>query len=367
MLGSRFRAPRLITMSSPFPIRDIGGIDESLDKNERIVRSPDTMKILKIGRNGIGCSVLFLGLASTPLLTAVERPAELDEKPHQLKNEPAEAPAGAPQPEKKIAIVEAIPGQEEQAAEVVPYLGVGSTPVDELVSEHLGIDHGVVIQQVHQGSGAFKAGLQKNDILLSFDGQKISTPLDLRDAVQNRQVGDEVAVDLIRRGQKQEQKVVLEQRPAGLPGVPRGMRGLGQLQQVWPGAGEIPAEAQEQIERLRNMIDQEFDGVGLGLKLNELFQGELPKGDGQIDLDMNTESSVTWSDGEGSITMNMKDGQTEVKVRDNSGEIVYEGPWETPQDKAAVDPEIRERIENMGVQRQGNQLKFWMEGLPGGR
>ena len=35
-------------------------------------------------------------------------------------------------------------------------------------------------------------------------------------------------------------------------------------------------------------------------------------------------------------------------------------------DKAVVDPEVRERIENMGVQKQGNQLKFWMEGLPGG-
>ncbi|WP_411845774.1 PDZ domain-containing protein [Roseibacillus persicicus] len=325
------------------------------------------MKMMKIGTNKIGCSILFLGLASSPLLTAVERPAELDEKPHQLKNEAAPLPAPEPQPEKKIAVVEAIPGEKEQAQDVIPYLGIGSTPVDELVSGHLGIDHGVVIQQVHQGSGAAKAGLQKNDILLSFDGRKISTPLDLRDAVQGREVGDEVAVSLIRKGKEQEQKVVLEERPAGLPGIPRGVRGLGQLQQVWPGDGEIPAEAQEQIERFRNMIDQEFDGVALGLKLNELFHGNLPEGDGQIDLDMNTESSVTWSDGDGTITMNMKNGQTEVKVRNNAGDVVYEGPWETPQDKEAVDPEIRERIENMGVQRQGNQLKFWMEGLPGGR
>lgn len=322
---------------------------------------------MKIGINKIGCSVLFLGLASSPLLTAVERPAELDEKPHQLKDEAAQVPDPKPQPEKKIAVVEAIPGEEEPAQDVIPYLGIGSTPVDELVSGHLGIDHGVVIQQVHQGSGAAKAGLQKNDILLSFDGRKISTPLDLRDAVQGREVGDEVAVSLIRKGKEQEQKVVLEERPAGLPGIPRGVRGLGQLQQVWPGGGEIPAEAQEQLERFRNMIDEEFDGVALGLKLNELFQGNLPEGDGQIDLDMNTESSVTWSDGDGTITMNMKNGQTEVKVRDNTGDIVYEGPWETPQDKEAVDPKIRERIENMGVQRQGNQLKFWMEGLPGGR
>ena len=54
-----------------------------------------------------------------------------------------------------------------------------------------------------------------------------------------------------------------------------------------------------------------------------------------------------------------------IRDSDNNGDVVYEGPWETAQDKAAVDPEVRDRIENMGVQHNGNQLKFWMEGLPG--
>lgn len=338
------------------------------------------MKTMKIGINGISRSVLFLGLASAPfasLALAVERPVELDEKPLQLKSKPAaiepiEAQdAEAWQVEKKIGIVEAVP-QEVGAA--VPYLGVGSTPVDELLSGHLGIAHGVVIQQVHEGSGAFKAGLEKNDILLSFDGQDIKTPLDLRDAVRNCKVGEEVIVDLMRKGKKEEKVVLLEKRPAGLPGfVPRGQQrgigqlGIGQLRQLWPDDGGIGNGAKEQLEQLRNLIDEEFNGVGLGLRLNEMLEGELPDGDGQIDIDINAESSVTWSDGQGTITMKMKDGQTEVKVRDNNGELVYDGPWETPQDKAAVEPEIRDRIENMGVKKHGNQLKFWMEGLPGGR
>lgn len=320
---------------------------------------------MKNSRSGICSSVLLFGLAAAPVVFAVERPAELDERPHQLRNtsaaiEPVDEEAAQNWPEKKIAIVEAVPGQVEKAAAVVPYLGIGSTPVDALLSGHLGIEHGVVIQQVYQGSGAAKAGLLKNDILLSFDGREITTPLDLRDAVQNCQVGDEVAVDLIRKGQKREEVVMLEERPEGLPGfVPPGRRGMGQLRQVWPNG------AHEQMDRLRDMIDEEFNGIGLGLKLNEMLEGGLPDGDGQIDIDMNAESSVTWSDGHGTITMKMKDGQTEVLVRGNNGEVVYDGPWETPQDKAAVDPAVRERIETMGVKKQGNQLKFWMEGLPG--
>ena len=335
-------------------------------------------------------SVLFAGLVSAPFAMAVERPADLDEKPHQLKAHPeaikpvAEKEAENWLQENKVAVKEAIPEQMPQqlleqnpeqmpvqpAANVIPYLGVGSTPIDELLSGHLGVDHGVVVQQVHEGSGAFKAGLRKNDILMSFDGKQIASPLDLRDAVKARQVGDEVVVEFIRGGEKQKNQVVLESRPQGLPNfVPEGLRGMGNLQQVWPGVAEMPLEAQEQIEKLRNMMEaQRFDGdAGLGLKLNQLLEGNLPNGEGQIDLDVDARSSVTWSDGEGSITMNMRKGQSEVQVRDNNGDVVFEGPWETDQDKAAVDPVIRERIENMGVQRQGNQLKFFMEGLPGGR
>ena len=335
--------------------------------------------------NGISKSVLFVGLAAAPFATGVERPVDLDEKPHQLKRLPSriepldEEQARNWQPRKRLPIVDAIPeerGVEEEApqqlaAPVVPYLGVGSTPIDELLSGHLGVDHGVVVQQVHEGSGAFKAGLLRNDIILSFDGRKISSPLDLRDAVRSREVGDQVAVKLIRKGKPQQEQVVLETRPQGLPGfVPQGLRGVGRLQPglqpVWPGGGGIPQDAQEGIDRLRKMFDEEFNDFGLGLKLNQLLDGGMPQGDGQIDLNVDAHSSVTWSDGQGSITMNMREGQTEVKVRDNHGGVVFEGPWDTPQDKAAVEPEIRDRIENMGVQRKGNQLKFWMEGLPGG-
>ena len=334
------------------------------------------MKTNKNGRSRICSSALFIGFAIAPALFAVERPAELNETPHQLRSEagsiqPLDEEAVNNWPEKKIAVVEAVPGQEEQVEAKVPYLGIGSTEIGELLSGHLGVDHGVVVQQVHQGSGAAKAGLQKNDILLSFDGRQISTPLDLRDAVRECQVGDEVAVDLIRKGQKVEELVTLEKRPDGLPGFVPGKRneprrgGMGQLRQVWPGAEEFPDGAREQMDRLRNMIDEEFNGIGLGLKLNEMLQGDLPDGDGQVDIDMNAESSVTWSDGQGTITMKMKDGQTEVLVRDNKGDVVYDGPWETDQDKAAVDSKVRERIENMGVQKQGNQLQLWMEGLPG--
>jgi hypothetical protein len=61
-----------------------------------------------------------------------------------------------------------------------------------------------------------------------------------------------------------------------------------------------------------------------------------------------------------------QNGDTKVTVRDRKGNVSYRGPWNNEEDKAAVEPAIRERIENMGVSRRGNELKFWM-GQPGGR
>lgn len=317
------------------------------------------MKRLKTCSLNLRNSVVALGIGSASVATAVERPADLDEKTPQHVEIPL-----APERPAQAQNAEVMPQVGGEAADHVPYLGVGSVAIDEVLAEHLGLDHGVVVRQVHEGSGAFKAGLQPKDILLSFAGRELRSPLDLRDAVSKCAVGDEIELSLLRKGKEEKQAVVLAERPLGLPGIgPRG-----RMQQFWPGAEGMPAaDAFEQIEQLRGMLDEQFNGARLGLKLNDIFKGNFADEDGNMGFEFNAESSVTWADNEGDITMKMKDGQSEVKVRDREGKIVFEGPWDTPQDKAAVDPEIRRRIENMGVERQGNQFKFRMEGLPQGR
>ncbi len=329
------------------------------------------MKTYQTGGRKRGLTLILLGLTVVSHTWAVERPGELDEQVPHLKGasiEPLTEEEVKALAEEKVPVIEAVPSPQLAEPVVIPYLGVGSMPLDDLLLDHLSLEHGVTIQKVHEGSGAAKAGLKKNDILLNFDGRAISSPLDLRDAVRDCKVGDEVLVEFLRSGQKREEIVQLEQRPTGLPGtVPqkRGVGGIGGIQQLWPGGGQTPRDVREQMEQLRNLLDREFNDVGLGLKLNGMLDGNVPNGNGQIDFDMNAESSVTWSDAQGTITMRMKNGRTEVTVRDNNGEIVYNGPWETTADKSAVDPSVRDRIENMGVQQSGNKLKFFMEGLPG--
>ena len=50
-------------------------------------------------------------------------------------------------------------------------------------------------------------------------------------------------------------------------------------------------------------------------------------------------------DDEGSVTIRTINGNKEVIVKDKSGKALFEGPYQTEQDKAAVPEEFRQRIE----------------------
>ncbi len=60
---------------------------------------------------------------------------------------------------------------------------------------------GVVVNGIVSGSGAEKAGLQENDIMLSINGVKIVTTSDLHDELGQYQPNDVVVIDLERNGE----------------------------------------------------------------------------------------------------------------------------------------------------------------------
>ncbi|MEM9080661.1 MAG: PDZ domain-containing protein [Verrucomicrobiota bacterium] len=312
-------------------------------------------------KNGL-IYALVVGSGAGQWIFGVERPASLDDEMPELKEIPRQA-EGAPfeVEEKRVELKQAAVEVEGR-----PFLGVGSLTIDETLALHLGLEHGVVVKTVHPQSGAAIAGLQEHDILLEFEGEAIDSPTNLRDRIQDCVVGEEVTVGLVRKGQKEERVVTLGARPKGVPGIDaiqERNRGLGGLQQIWPQpGGDFGENAREEVKRLRDMIHEQLNAADIGLKLHEFFDGDLPDAEGKFDIDLNAQSSVTWADEHGDIAMRMRNGQTEVAVRDREGNLVYEGPWDTPQDKAAVDPEVRQRIEDMGVQNEGNRFRFFMDG-----
>jgi serine protease Do len=76
-------------------------------------------------------------------------------------------------------------------------------------------------------------------------------------------------------------------------------------------------------------------------------------------IQLQQQSTIRMLDGEGSIELKSVGKNSEVTVRDKANEIVWSGPWDSPQDKAAAPDDIRNRIEKLNINnRGGGGMKF---------
>ena len=187
------------------------------------------------------------------------------------------------------------------------FLGVSAAELPAALAKKLKVNHGVRLTDVDADSPAGKAGLAVDDILLEVDGRKIRNMLQLRDAITAHKQGDEVILELIQKGERVKKKATLAARPA-LPQIV-----------IPPGA---------------------FQGGGLQLAPNgvQRFQRFGLGEDGR---------RFKMRDNDGTVEVAGPVEEREVTVWDMSNKIMYEGPWVTPQDKAAPSEKIRKRIERV--------------------
>ena len=96
-----------------------------------------------------------------------------------------------------------------------PYLG--ASLMDQEIANRYGFEinlhGGIFLVKVVPGSPAAKADIRPGDILLSFNGNKVKTALDLRTALSKCKVGDRAEVTIMRNGQRESRTVVLEEVP----------------------------------------------------------------------------------------------------------------------------------------------------------
>ena len=96
-----------------------------------------------------------------------------------------------------------------------PYLG--ASLMDQEIADRYGFEinlhGGIFLVKVVPGSPAAKADIRPGDILLSFNGNKVKTALDLRTALSKCKVGDRAEVTIMRNGQRESRTVVLEEVP----------------------------------------------------------------------------------------------------------------------------------------------------------
>jgi len=296
---------------------------------------------------------------------AVDRSEASKEAQQAPNNQPVEAAVAARE--------DAAPKEGKKKAEKQqPMIGLGGAPASKTLSLHLGLPEGSGLTLFHviPDSAAAKAGIKEHDVLTTFDGKPIGSQQDLRDAITPHQPGDEVLINYIHEGKAVEKKVTLGLRPAHLgkmhaPGMNKRwmFKGLG---------AEVPEADRKRIEELMKKRGEDFQKQLQKQGVLE-FEVQIPGGPMLKNggppaggFQMNASTSMTMSDPEGSVTMKTVNGKKEVIVRDKKGEVVFEGPYDTAQDKAALPDDLSERVEKLGSTKIGAKA-FRVEVGPGGK
>jgi hypothetical protein len=108
---------------------------------------------------------------------------------------------------------------DEDAGDDRPWLGARVKETPQVLRDQLNFpeDEGVVVDVVADKGPAAKAGIVPGDVLLRFGDEAVATPAELEAALHDCEAGESVAVDLLRKGQRQEATVILELRPDDQP------------------------------------------------------------------------------------------------------------------------------------------------------
>jgi serine protease Do len=101
---------------------------------------------------------------------------------------------------------------------VILWIGVQYGPITPDIAQayHLPVDSGLLVAGVVPGGPADRAGLQKNDIIVSINGKRIVQGTELQQVIRDGNVGDTVTLEILRNGKKLTVKVKLAERPANI-------------------------------------------------------------------------------------------------------------------------------------------------------
>ncbi len=297
----------------------------------------------------LSAPALLLALATPASLFAIEAPED-----------------NAPPPAQAV----------ENDAKPAAFLGIMTEPIPQALREHLDIgdQQGVLITSVIPDAPADQAGLSPNEIITSIGNRKVTSPEEVSAIIADHKPSEEIRITTIRKGKPAEHNITLGERPAHLNMV-RPIEGA-QLH----GLEDMP---QELADRIRRMVEENANGFEMpfGLlgepeiapnpeihgamddirkKMENALRHEMKfeLGPGGNGFKAHREATFRMMDDEGSIELKSQEDAKEVTVRDNDNNIIWNGPWDTDQDKAAAPEDIRERISRLNIDGNGPGLRL---------
>lgn len=324
-------------------------------------------------------SLLALGL-TVSTLTALEAPQKIE----PLAPNQAPAAESVPVPDEKNAAAENgaapdAPKPEENMPQVgveKAYMGLGLERLNPALAEHLGIDadSAAFVRVLDPKGPAAAAGLTEADIIVSVDGQNVKGHDCLSRLMEKHRAGDEVKVSYIHRGISHEKSVKLAARPAmdvagvdgekaeddllpremlkGLPkemrdAIEKNLKALGANGAIAGGAQVIPMDANGMPD-LQKRVEKMMQGMQMQVQ------------PGAAGAEVQMKSTLKMMDKEGNIEISRDGDSCEAKVFDKQGELLWSGPYQTPQDKAAVPPPVRDRLDALNIDTTGKGIQLRM-------
>lgn len=117
-------------------------------------------------------------------------------------------------------VVEPAPDWFTRENKISPWLGVEVSEVSEKDKENLediGKDGGVLVKKVFPGSPADKAGIEPDDVIMSFNYRKVRTVREFLTDLRGTQVGDRVRICFMREDIRKTVYPVVERKPQTAP------------------------------------------------------------------------------------------------------------------------------------------------------
>lgn len=232
------------------------------------------------------------------------------------------------------------------------FLGVETMRVSATLTEQLGLDRGIglIVQRVVEETAAADV-LKKHDILTKLDDQLLVSSDQLGVLVRSKETGTEVTLTFFRGGKEQTAKVTLKTRKGGHAGMIHldGDHGMNSIAMQGVHSGTI------------DILRDKLSGVGHGLERAEVDRILSSLGNRSSStmtlvsdqiapvvrmLNINS-GNVVFSDDAGAIELKTKDGGKILIVKSPEGEVIFDGPVNSDEERSELDEVIRLRLEKV--------------------
>ena len=103
-----------------------------------------------------------------------------------------------------------------EAEAKMPFMGVVTAILPEMVADHLNLKAGtgVIVRTVSPDSPAEKSGIKVNDIILNINETAVNDPEAFRAEISSHKIGDKLKLKTIQKGKPKDLEITLMERPA---------------------------------------------------------------------------------------------------------------------------------------------------------